>query len=180
MAGLDLTHVPYRGAGPMLTDLLGGQVQVAFPDIGSSLQHVRSGKLRALAGAGPTGGRSAALPERTRLRGKQLVGYRGSNSGRERASRGRLSRLTARASASQVRGSARLVASVASSLVTVQGSVPSRLAPGSLGYASFGSGLGARVHFWPFDGWEIPAGGSAIAEVYPRLWSRGFSPETAR
>lgn len=79
MAGLDLTHVPYRGAGPMLTDLLGGQVQVAFPDIGSSLQHVRSGKLRALAVT--TGGRSAALPERTRLRGKQLVGYRGSDFG---------------------------------------------------------------------------------------------------
>ena len=35
--------------------------------------------------------------------------------------------------------------------------------------------LGARVHFWPFDGWDIPAGHSAIAEVYPALWSRGFA-----
>jgi hypothetical protein len=35
--------------------------------------------------------------------------------------------------------------------------------------------LGARVHFWPFDGWAIPAGQSAIAEVYPALWSRGFA-----
>ncbi len=34
--------------------------------------------------------------------------------------------------------------------------------------------LGARVHFWPFDGWDIPAGRSAIAEVYPALWSRSF------
>jgi hypothetical protein len=34
--------------------------------------------------------------------------------------------------------------------------------------------LGARVHFWPFDGWEISAGSSAIAEVYPALWSRDF------
>ncbi len=34
--------------------------------------------------------------------------------------------------------------------------------------------LGPRVHFWPFDGWDIPAGRSAIAEVYPALWSRGF------
>ena len=34
--------------------------------------------------------------------------------------------------------------------------------------------LGSRVHFWPFDGWEIPAGRSAIAEVYPALWSHGF------
>jgi hypothetical protein len=37
--------------------------------------------------------------------------------------------------------------------------------------------LGARVHFWPFDGWDIPAGRSAIAEVYPALWSRGFTNE---
>jgi hypothetical protein len=37
--------------------------------------------------------------------------------------------------------------------------------------------LGPRVHFWPFDGWDIPAGRSAIAEVYPALWSRGFAPE---
>ena len=37
--------------------------------------------------------------------------------------------------------------------------------------------LGARVHFWPFDGWDIPLGRSAIAEVYPALWSRGFVNE---
>jgi hypothetical protein len=37
--------------------------------------------------------------------------------------------------------------------------------------------LGSRVHFWPFDGWDIPAGRSAIAEVYPALWSRGFAKE---
>jgi hypothetical protein len=35
--------------------------------------------------------------------------------------------------------------------------------------------LGAKVHFWPFDGWEVPAGRSAIAEVYPALWSRSFA-----
>ena len=34
--------------------------------------------------------------------------------------------------------------------------------------------LGCRLHFWPFDGWHIPAGASAIVEVYPRLWSAGF------
>jgi hypothetical protein len=33
------------------------------------------------------------------------------------------------------------------------------------------------VHFWPFDGWDIPAGHSAIAEVYPSLWRRRFAPE---
>ena len=37
--------------------------------------------------------------------------------------------------------------------------------------------LGDRVHFWPFDGWDIPSGCSAIAEVYPALWSRGFARE---
>jgi hypothetical protein len=37
--------------------------------------------------------------------------------------------------------------------------------------------LGQCVHFWPFDGWDIPAGRSAIAEVYPALWSRGFVNE---
>ena len=37
--------------------------------------------------------------------------------------------------------------------------------------------LGARVHFWPFDGWNIPAGRSAVAEVYPSLWSRNFARE---
>ncbi len=35
--------------------------------------------------------------------------------------------------------------------------------------------LGARAHLWPFDGWDIPAGRSAIAEVYPALWSRSFA-----
>jgi hypothetical protein len=34
--------------------------------------------------------------------------------------------------------------------------------------------LGSRIHFWPFDGWDIPSGRSAIAEVYPALWSRSF------
>ena len=37
--------------------------------------------------------------------------------------------------------------------------------------------LGSRVHFWPFDGWDIPGGRSAIAEVYPSLWRKGFPPE---
>jgi len=37
--------------------------------------------------------------------------------------------------------------------------------------------LGARVHFWPFDGWDIPVGRSVIAEVYPALWSRSFASE---
>ena len=49
MAGVDMVHVPYRGAGPALTDLLSGQVHVMFASMSSSIQHVRLGKLRALA-----------------------------------------------------------------------------------------------------------------------------------
>jgi tripartite-type tricarboxylate transporter receptor subunit TctC len=49
MAGVDLTHVPYRGAGPAVADLLGGQVQVMFTGLPPSIAHIRSGSLRALA-----------------------------------------------------------------------------------------------------------------------------------
>jgi hypothetical protein len=38
--------------------------------------------------------------------------------------------------------------------------------------------LGTRLHFWPFDGWQIPAGRSAVAEVYPAMWSKGFPRES--
>jgi tripartite-type tricarboxylate transporter receptor subunit TctC len=47
--GASLTHVPYKGSGPAVTDLLGGQIEVMFSDIPPALQHVRSGRLRALA-----------------------------------------------------------------------------------------------------------------------------------
>jgi len=60
MAGISMTHIPYRGSGPVTADLLGGQVQVAFPGIAGMLPHIRSGKLRAL---GVTGHRrSPELP----------------------------------------------------------------------------------------------------------------------
>jgi tripartite-type tricarboxylate transporter receptor subunit TctC len=49
MADVKLTHVPYRGSGPALTDLLGGQVQMMFDNVPSSIEHVRAGRLRALA-----------------------------------------------------------------------------------------------------------------------------------
>jgi tripartite-type tricarboxylate transporter receptor subunit TctC len=61
MSGLDLTHVPYRGAGPAVADLLGGQVQVMFIGLPPSIAHIRSGSLRALAVTTAT--RFEALPD---------------------------------------------------------------------------------------------------------------------
>jgi tripartite-type tricarboxylate transporter receptor subunit TctC len=49
MTGINLLHVPYRGSAPALTDLLGGQVQVMFDLVASSIEHIKAGKLRALA-----------------------------------------------------------------------------------------------------------------------------------
>jgi tripartite-type tricarboxylate transporter receptor subunit TctC len=61
MTGIDMLHVPYRGAPLALTDLIGGQVQVMFDPMPSSIEHIRTGKLRALAVT--TAARSDALPE---------------------------------------------------------------------------------------------------------------------
>ena len=49
MAGVDMVHVPYRGGAPAITDLIGGQVQALFIGTPKSIEHIRSGKLRALA-----------------------------------------------------------------------------------------------------------------------------------
>jgi tripartite-type tricarboxylate transporter receptor subunit TctC len=61
MTGIDLVHVRYRGSAQMLSDLLRGEIQLAFDPIFSSLEHVKSGKLRALAVTTAT--RSSALPD---------------------------------------------------------------------------------------------------------------------
>src|SRR5262249_47829640 len=60
MTGVSMLHVPYRGAGPMLIDLLAGQMQVTFDPMPSSIEHVRAGRLRALTVT--TAMRSEALP----------------------------------------------------------------------------------------------------------------------
>jgi tripartite-type tricarboxylate transporter receptor subunit TctC len=60
MTGTELTHVPYRGSAPALTDLIGGTVQVMFDNMPSSISHIQAGKLRALAVT--TAQRSDALP----------------------------------------------------------------------------------------------------------------------
>ncbi len=49
MAGVDIVHVPYKGAGPMLADLIGGQIQMGFDNLPSSMSHIKSGKIRAIA-----------------------------------------------------------------------------------------------------------------------------------
>jgi tripartite-type tricarboxylate transporter receptor subunit TctC len=61
MAGVDMVHVPYRGQGPALTDLLGGQVQVLFAAAPGTGDYIATGKLRALAVT--TGARAEMLPE---------------------------------------------------------------------------------------------------------------------
>jgi tripartite-type tricarboxylate transporter receptor subunit TctC len=61
MAGVDLVHAPYRGQGPALTDLLGGQVQVMFAITVASIEYIKIGRLRALAVTAAT--RSDALPD---------------------------------------------------------------------------------------------------------------------
>jgi tripartite-type tricarboxylate transporter receptor subunit TctC len=60
MAGVDMVHIPYRGAAPALTDLIGGQVQMLFADM-SSIEYIKAGKLRALAVT--TAQRSEVLPD---------------------------------------------------------------------------------------------------------------------
>jgi tripartite-type tricarboxylate transporter receptor subunit TctC len=49
MAKVDMVHIPYKGAGPMLTDLIGGQIQIGFDNLPSSMGHIKSGKVRAVA-----------------------------------------------------------------------------------------------------------------------------------
>ena len=72
MAGVNLIHVPYRGNAPALTDLMAGQIEVLFPSLGSSIEYVKTGKLRALAVTGDT--RSDALPD-VRTVAETLPGY---------------------------------------------------------------------------------------------------------
>jgi tripartite-type tricarboxylate transporter receptor subunit TctC len=75
MTGVNMQHVPYRGVAPALTDLIGGQAQVMFPSVLSSLEYIRAGKLRVLAVATAT--RSQALPNVPTV-GEFVPGYEAS------------------------------------------------------------------------------------------------------
>jgi tripartite-type tricarboxylate transporter receptor subunit TctC len=74
-AGINTLHVPYRGSAPMLTDLLGGQVQAAFDALPASIEYIKAGKLRALAVSTAT--RSEALPSIPTI-GEFLTGFEAS------------------------------------------------------------------------------------------------------
>ena len=75
MTGVKMTHVPYKGSAPMLTDLLGGQVQVTFDNMPSSINHIKAGTLRALAVTTAT--RSPELPDVPTV-GETVPGYEAS------------------------------------------------------------------------------------------------------
>jgi tripartite-type tricarboxylate transporter receptor subunit TctC len=73
--GANLAHVPYKGSGPAVTDLIGGQIDVMFSDIPPALQHVRTGRLRALAVTSAQ--RQPALPEIATVSESGAAGTRG-------------------------------------------------------------------------------------------------------
>jgi tripartite-type tricarboxylate transporter receptor subunit TctC len=75
MTGVDVVHVSYRGVAPALTDLIGGQVQLTFADLPSSVEHITAGKLRALAVTTAT--RSDVLPDIPTV-GDSVPGYEAS------------------------------------------------------------------------------------------------------
>jgi tripartite-type tricarboxylate transporter receptor subunit TctC len=77
MAGVDLLHVPFRGAGPAMIDVIGGHTQASFASIPSIIAHVRSGKLRAL-GIGALK-RSPALPDLPTMAEGGVPGYQAAN-----------------------------------------------------------------------------------------------------
>ena len=73
MAGVGMQHIPYRGSGPMMTDLLGGNLLVAVDNIATALPHMKSGKLRALAVTTAT--RSSVAPDVPTMAESGLPGY---------------------------------------------------------------------------------------------------------
>ncbi len=77
LAGVRMNHVPYKGSGPALIDLIGGQVHVMFDNMSSSLVHVQAGKLRALAVTGPT--RDKRLPNVPTIAEAGVPGYSGTS-----------------------------------------------------------------------------------------------------
>ena len=76
MTGVQMTHIPYKGSAPALADLLGGQVQLMFDNLPSSLPFIKAGRLRSLAVT--SGTRAAALPDLPTLAESGLAGFEAS------------------------------------------------------------------------------------------------------
>lgn len=76
-AGTKMTHVPYKGGGPAMVDLLGGQIQLIFATAASSVGHIKAGKIRALAVT--TAKRSALVPDLPTIAEAGLPGYEANN-----------------------------------------------------------------------------------------------------
>jgi tripartite-type tricarboxylate transporter receptor subunit TctC len=73
LTGVNMTHIPYKGSAPAMTDLLGGQVMMMFDNIPSAIPHIKSGKLKALATTGSK--RDPLLPELPTLAEAGVAGY---------------------------------------------------------------------------------------------------------
>jgi tripartite-type tricarboxylate transporter receptor subunit TctC len=72
-AGVDMTHIPYKGGGPAMNDVIGGQVPVFFANVASGLAHVKGGKLRAMAVTGAK--RASSLPDLPTMAEAGIPGY---------------------------------------------------------------------------------------------------------
>jgi tripartite-type tricarboxylate transporter receptor subunit TctC len=73
MTGTQLAHVPYKGSGPAVTDLLTGSIPIAFVDLSSALPHIRSGKVRGLATLGAQ--RTLSAPDLPTMAEQGVAGY---------------------------------------------------------------------------------------------------------
>ena len=77
MAGIDMVHIPYKGVGPALTDLIGGQIDLMFADVHLVAPHARNGRLRALAVTSRA--RSSVMPELPPVSEAAIPGYAAGN-----------------------------------------------------------------------------------------------------
>jgi len=77
LGGIEITHVPYKGSGPVMVDLLGGQLAMSFPDLATPLPHIKAGRLTPLAVT--TRERSALLPEVPTMVEAGIPGYEASS-----------------------------------------------------------------------------------------------------
>ena len=151
MTGVQMTHVPYKGSAPALTDLIGGQVQLMFDNLPSSLQFIKAGKLRALAVTSLA--RSQALPDIADARRVGPAGLRGvvvvrraragRHAGRHRREAERRGRRVARVTGRRRRSSPRKVRSPPAARPTHSSSTSPRI--GEMGEGGEGERRARRL-----------------------------------